>query len=135
MENQAQFSEIIIREKSTRYTTLRRNNPEPRMSEMGHSRWVIRILFWRMEHVRLGSILLKNSEKSVPQKFIQMQLCAKIGAQCHRSAATVVSGCLHLNFRVPPNLFWILKRAALQIFTGRRKHSFSTVSVGSRDSN
>jgi hypothetical protein len=37
MENQAQFSEIIIREKSTRYTTLRRNNPEPRMSEMGHS--------------------------------------------------------------------------------------------------
>ena len=41
----------------------------------------------------------------------------------------MVSGCLHLNFRVPPNLFSILKRAALQIFTGRRKHSFSTVSV------
>jgi hypothetical protein len=47
-----------------------------------------------------------------------------------RYAATVVSGCL-LNFRVPPNLFSILKRAALQIFTGRRKHSFSTVSMES----
>jgi hypothetical protein len=32
----------------------------------------------------------------------------------------------------PPNLFSILKRAALQIFTGRRKHSFSTVSARSR---
>ena len=36
--------------------------------------------------------------------------------------------------RVPPNLFSILKRAALQIITGRRKHSFSTVSASSRHS-
>ena len=46
----------------------------------------------------------------------------------------MVSGCLHLNFRIPPNLFSILKRAALQIFTRRRKHSFSTVSVARRNS-
>jgi hypothetical protein len=72
---------------------------------------------------------LKNSENGLPQKFDEVNLCAKIGVQCHRNPATAVACNFNGNFFVPPHPFSIVEPTVLQILAYCRKLSFSTVSL------
>jgi hypothetical protein len=65
--------------------------------------------------IRPNAIMIKKSVLNA----IAMQLRWSLAARTSASA-------------FPPNLFSILKRTALKILAGRRKNSFSTVSVNSR---